>query len=74
MTPRRKARFEKRRFHKLEAVAKVFKTIFDIDVLKGIDSADVKFEVCLFHRRQIYEHKGGEADHFHSENAAATIC
>ena len=31
-------------------------------VLKGIDSNDQKFAVCLFHRRQIYEHKGGEVD------------
>ena len=62
MTPGRTARFKRRRFHRLKEVANDFKTIFDIDVMKDIDSNDQKFAVHLFHRRQVYEHKGGEAD------------
>ena len=62
MTPGRTARFKKRRFHRLKEAADDFKAIFDIDVMKDIDSNDQKFALRLFHRRQIYEHKGGEVD------------
>ena len=62
MTPKRKEQFEKRRFHDLEAVADDFETVFGIDVLKGIDHDGRIFAVRLFHRRHVYEHKGGEAD------------
>lgn len=62
LTPGRKARMSGRLFHDLERVAADFKEVFDIDVLKGIEGDDLKFAVRMFHRRHVYEHKGGEAD------------
>ncbi len=62
ITPARRARFEKMRFHNLRAVAAEFKAAFDIDVLEGIKPEDADFAVLMFHRRHVYEHNGGEAD------------
>ena len=38
------------------------KEIFGIDILEGLDPEDVAFAKLIFHRRHVYEHKGGEAD------------
>lgn len=62
LTPARKGRVERSHFHTLGTVAELFKTIFDIDVLKGLGQDDIAFAVLMFHRRHVYEHKGGEAD------------
>jgi hypothetical protein len=62
MTPRRRARLEKMRFHNLEAVATNIKAAFDIDILDGLDADAVDFTKKMFHRRHVYEHNGGEAD------------
>lgn len=62
MTPARVARYKKMRFHNLKNVADEMKTAFDIDICNGINSNDVKFAALMFHRRHVYEHKGGEAD------------
>jgi hypothetical protein len=40
----------------------MFRNIFDIDILSGICDEDVAFGTLMFHRRHVYEHKGGEAD------------
>lgn len=61
-TPARRNRLEKRRFHNLQAVATDLKEIFDIDILDGLKADDVEFSKLMFHRRHVYEHKGGEAD------------
>lgn len=62
LTPGRKNRLVERRFHNLESVAAELKEIFDIDILDGIDADGVSFAKLMFHRRHLYEHKGGEAD------------
>jgi hypothetical protein len=36
--------------------------IFGIDIRDGISSDDFEFAKLMFHRRHVYEHKGGEAD------------
>ena len=36
--------------------------MFDIDILSGISAEDTAFATLMFHRRHVYEHKGGEAD------------
>ena len=62
LTQGRRNRLENRRFHNLAVVAGELKEIFDIDILGGLSSDDVKFATLMFHRRHVYEHKGGEAD------------
>jgi hypothetical protein len=62
LTTSRKARLENRRFHNLQMVADELKGIFDIDILDGLNADDVEFARLMFHRRHVYEHKGGEAD------------
>jgi hypothetical protein len=62
LTRRRRSRFENRRFHNLEIVVNDLRETFDIDVLDGISAADIEFLKLMFHRRHVYEHKGGEAD------------
>jgi hypothetical protein len=62
LTPARKARLERAHFHNLGAVSEIFRNIFDIDILSGIGEEDITFGILMFHRRHVYEHKGGEAD------------
>jgi len=62
LTPARKRKFENKRFHNLTRVAAELITVFDIDILEGIRSEDIEFADRMFHRRHVYEHKGGEAD------------
>jgi len=62
MTPSRKGRIAKMRFHNLQVVAAELKSTFDIDILGGMRAEEIEFATLLFHRRHVYEHKGGEAD------------
>jgi hypothetical protein len=62
MTPSRRNRLEKRRFHNLQSVAADLREILDIDILDGMAPDDIQFGTLMFHRRHVYEHKGGEAD------------
>jgi hypothetical protein len=62
MTPARRKRFERMRFHDLRLVSADLKNAFDIDIFEGIPSADQDFAALMFHRRHVYEHNGGEAD------------
>ena len=62
MTPARRNRLENRRFHNLEVVAADLKEILDFDILDGMTVDDIEFAKLMFHRRHVYEHKGGEAD------------
>jgi molybdopterin-guanine dinucleotide biosynthesis protein len=39
-----------------------FMEAFDINIIEGFSAADVEFAKLMFHRRHVYEHKGGEAD------------
>lgn len=62
LTPARKARLESAHFHNLLTVSEMFRNIFDINILEGMGAEDVAFATLMFHRRHVYEHKGGEAD------------
>lgn len=62
LTPARKARLERAHFHNLGAVSDMFRNMFDIDILSGMSEENVAFATLMFHRRHVYEHKGGEAD------------
>jgi len=62
MTPARKNRLENRRFHNLESVAAELKEIFDIDIFGRLEPFEIEFASRMFHRRHVYEHRGGEVD------------
>lgn len=62
MTPARRARFDRMRFHNLGTTAAEIKDAFEIDILDGLTDEEVDFAALMFHRRHVYEHKGGEAD------------
>lgn len=62
LTPGRRSRLLTSRFHNLGVVAEELKTIFDIDILRGLQTADRNFLATMFYRRHVYEHNGGEAD------------
>jgi hypothetical protein len=48
-------------FHGLDSAAKELLTVFDIDLFKGVDAADISFVRMMFHRRHAFEHDGGHA-------------
>jgi hypothetical protein len=62
LTPARKSRIERALYHNIETASDIFHEIFDINIVSGIDPKDVDFAKLMFHRRHVYEHKGGEAD------------
>ena len=62
LTPGRRNRLTERRFHNLGQVAAELRETFDIDIFDGIDAEGVSFAKLMFHRRHVYEHKGGEVD------------
>jgi hypothetical protein len=62
MTQKRKKRFDRRRYHNLQSVATDLKETFDIDILDGLNPSEIEFAALMFHRRHVYEHKGGEVD------------
>lgn len=52
----------KGRFHDLDSVAAIFAEAFDIDILESLTQEEIAFAKLMFHRRHVYEHKGGAAD------------
>ena len=62
MTPGRRARLERVRFHDFQSVERDMREIFDINVAKDLTDDDKAFAKRMFHRRHVYEHRGGEAD------------
>lgn len=62
VTPKRKARLDRLLFHSLKAAATELVEAFDIDLLEGLKPEQVDFVALMFHRRHVYEHRGGEAD------------
>jgi len=69
LTPARRNCLEGRCFHNLQLVAAELKETFDIDILDGLKSDDIEFIKIMFHRRHVYEHKGGEADEEYIANS-----
>lgn len=72
MTRARKHTIEKRSLHNLEAIARDFKSVFDIDLFDGMSDEDVTFAKMMFYRRNVYEHNGGEVDQAYIENSGET--
>jgi hypothetical protein len=62
MTPGRRARLEKVRFHDFQSVERDMRDTFDINVAKDLTDDEKAFAILMFHRRHVYEHFGGEAD------------
>lgn len=60
--PKRKSLFDNKRFHNVEQVQENIKTVFAIDLRENIKDADYDFLKRMFHRRHVYEHKGGVVD------------
>ena len=72
LVKRRETRLINGRFHDLSEVAALFAEWFGIDLLKGIKASDAEFAELMFHRRHVYEHKGGEADDKYIKDSAET--
>jgi hypothetical protein len=73
LTPARRTRIERAHFHNLDPAADLFRNIFDINILVGISDDDVAFARLLFHRRHVYEHKGGEADEKYVQDSGDAV-
>lgn len=69
LTLRRRNKLTSSPFHNLEELAKSLKDYFDIDIFKGISVKDQQFTSLMFHRRHVYEHKGGEVDQKYIEES-----
>lgn len=72
MTSRRADRLKRMLFHNLKKTAEEFLSVYDIDVLKGLSQGDVAFAEIMFHRRHVYEHKGGEVDEKYIQESGDT--
>jgi hypothetical protein len=62
MTPGRRTRLERIRFHDFQNVEHDMREMFDINISKDLTEGDRTFAKLMFHRRHVYEHLGGEAD------------
>jgi hypothetical protein len=62
ITQARRNKLDGKRFQNLQQVREDLDEIFGIDIQNGIGLADFDFAKLMFHRRHVYEHKGGEAD------------
>ncbi|MEJ2673059.1 MAG: hypothetical protein P8168_12845 [Deltaproteobacteria bacterium] len=72
MTERRKNRLSRQRFYDLKEVCATFKDWFDIDVSSGMNEDEYGLVVRMFHRRHVYEHKGGEVDQKYLDDSGDT--
>lgn len=50
------------KFHDVDRFSDELREVHDIDPLKGLASDDVRFADLRFHRRHVYEHRGGLVD------------
>ena len=62
LTHARRNRLDDKRFQNLQQVQQDLNEIFGIDISEGVSPEDFEFAKQMFHRRHVYEHKGGEAD------------
>jgi hypothetical protein len=62
LTQARRNRLDGKRFQNLRQVQQDLNEIFGIDIGEGVSGTDFEFARLMFHRRHVYEHKGGEAD------------
>lgn len=73
MTPGRKSRLEKGRFHNFQMVENDMREFFDINVSKDLTADERAFAKLMFHRRHVYEHLGGEADQKYITDSGDTV-
>lgn len=69
----RKGRLDRAHFHNLRHAAEMLSNMFDIDITKGMSEDDIAFASLMFHRRHVYEHKGGEADEKYIEDSGDKV-
>lgn len=62
MTPRRKERADRLRFHELARTELELREVFDIELFAGMKLDDVAFAKLRFLRRNLYEHRAGVVD------------
>lgn len=62
MVKARQHRLTSGRFHDFDESTQLFREWFGIDLLRGVKANEADFAKLMFHRRHVYEHKGGEAD------------
>jgi hypothetical protein len=62
LTQARRNRLDGKRFQNLQQVRQDLNEVFGFDIGDGVSDADFDFAKLMFHRRHVYEHKGGEAD------------
>ena len=62
LTRMRRAKLERSLYHNVETAAEIFQSAFGVDILDGVSAEDRAFGTKMFHRRHVYEHRGGEAD------------
>ena len=69
MTDQRKRHWSNKPLYNLELVNQKLKEHFDINIFSNFDQEDIKFIKKMFHRRHIYEHKGGVVDQKYIDNS-----
>jgi hypothetical protein len=72
MTSQRRTKWERANFAQFGDVARDLKRDFDIDMLKGVDEAEIARVNLMFHRRHLYAHKGGIADQKYLDESGDT--
>lgn len=72
MTPRRRKEWERKKFHNLKNIAESLSTDFDVNILKGFSKEEEEFLTRQFHRRHVYEHKGGVVDEKYIQDSGDT--
>jgi hypothetical protein len=73
MTPGRKTRLQKVRFHDFQTVERDMREMFDINIAKELTEDERTFAKLMFHRRHVYEHLGGEADLKYISNSGDNV-
>ena len=72
MTSAREKEWERKSYHNLLLCAEALKNVFDINIFKNIKQRDIDFAVLMFHRRRVYEHRGGEVDQKYIDQSGDT--
>jgi hypothetical protein len=62
MTAQRRTKWERTNFAQFNDVARDLKRDFDIDMVKGVEAAEMAWVNMMFHRRHLFAHRGGIVD------------
>jgi len=73
LTPGRKTRLQKGRFHDFQTVERNMREMFDISIAKDLTEDERAFAKLMFHRRHVYEHFGGEADQKYINDSGESV-